>query len=79
MWNAETLRNIQSIPKIIAIFFLIISFLLMIYAWLLLQNLSSGDFLLMTFKLFSTLLIAILIFVIAALLLALLLSLRETR
>ena len=49
-----------------------------IYAWLLLNNLSSGDFLIMTFKLFSTLLIAILIFVIAALLLALLLILRET-
>jgi len=78
MWNAETLRNIQSIPKIIAIFFLIISFLLMIYTWLLLQNLSSGDFLIMTFKLFSALLIAILIFVIAALLLALLLILKAS-
>jgi len=51
---------------------------MMIYTWLLLQNLSSGVFSIMTFKLFSALLIAILIFVIAALLLALLLILRET-
>jgi len=64
----------MSIPKIIAIIFLIISFLLMIYTWLLLQNLNSGDFLLMTFKLFSALLIAILIFVIATLLLVLFIS-----
>jgi len=64
----------MNILKIVSIFFLIISFLFVIYAWLLLNNLSSGDFLIMTFKLFSALLIAILIFVLAALLLVVLLE-----
>jgi len=61
------------ILKSISIVFLIFSFFLILYAWLLLQSLSSGNFFLMSEKIFSTLLIGILIFVIASLLLAILL------
>jgi len=60
--------------KLASIVFLIFSFFLILYAWLLLQSLSSGNFFLMSEKIFTTLLIGILIFVIASLLSALLLS-----
>jgi|GEM_PF-2779472 len=62
----------MKVVKIFSIAFLIFSFLLILYAWLLLQSLNSGNFFLLSEKLFTTLLIGILIFVVASLILALL-------
>jgi len=63
----------MNILKIALTLFLIISFAFIIYAWYLLQSLSLNDFFIITGKIFATLLIGILIFVLAALLLTLLL------
>jgi len=61
------------ILKSISVAFLLFSFFIILYAWLLLQSLNSGNFFIMSEKIFATLLIGILIFVIASLLLAILL------
>jgi len=62
--------------KILFTIFLVFSFLIIVYAWLLLKKLNYSNYFTLSQQIFTTLFIGILIFVISSLILALLFEKR---
>ena len=62
--------------KLLFTIFLVFSFLIIVYAWLLLKKLNYSNYFTLSQQIFTTLFIGILIFVISSLILALLFEKR---